>query len=200
MKQNNFKVAITGGICSGKSTVCKIIKESGYPVFSCDEIYAELLQSSNFCKQISDGLGGGYFNDGELDKDKLKMEVFSDGEKLQTLNSLTHPAIMQKLLQSADKKSAAFCEVPLLFENGYERLFDGVIVVLREKSKRIAALVNRDKISEKDALLRINSQFNYDKFDFAEYYVIHNDKNLADLKQKTQQILQKIQIVKCKKI
>lgn len=196
MKQNNFKVAITGGIGSGKSTVCKIIKESGLPVFSCDEIYAELLQDAGFCKQISDGLGGGYFKDGGLDKEKIKKEVFSGGEKLKILNSLTHPAIMKKLLQTADKESVAFCEVPLLFENGYERLFDAVIVVLREKSKRIAAVVQRDKICEKDALLRINSQYNYDNCNFAEYYVIHNDTNLADLKQKTQQILQKMQIDK----
>ncbi len=196
MKQNSFKVAITGGIGSGKSTVCKIIKQSGFPLFSCDEIYAELLHNKDFCKQISDGLGGGYFKDGGLDKGKLKKDVFSDSEKLKTLNSLTHPAIMKKLLQTADKESVAFCEVPLLFENGYERLFDAVIVVLREKSKRIAAVVERDKISEKDALLRINNQFNYDNCDFAEYYVIHNDTNLADLKQNTQQILQKMQIDK----
>ncbi len=195
MKQNKFKVAITGGIGSGKSTVCRIIKKSGFNVISCDEIYAELLQDKDFCKQISDGLGGGYFKNTTLDKSKLKELVFKDGEKLKALNTLTHPEIMRKLLQAAEKEKAVFCEVPLLFEEGYEKLFDAVIVVLREKSQRIAAVVERDKISEKDALLRINSQFNYDNCDFAEYYVIHNDTNLVDLKQNVQQILQKMQIV-----
>lgn len=196
MKQSNLKIAVTGGIGSGKSCVLKIIAEEGFATLSCDEEYAELLRDKNFCKYISENMGGGYLTGGTLNKEKLKKEVFLCPEKLKELNGLTHPKIMQRLLQKAESESIAFCEVPLLFENGFEKLFDGVIVVMREKSQRISAVVKRDNISEKDVLLRINSQFDYDNCDFAKYYVIHNDSNLEDLRQKTLEILQKISAIR----
>lgn len=192
MKQSNLKIAVTGGIGSGKSSVLNMIAEEGFKTLSCDEIYAGLLRDESFCRYISENMGGGYISGGTLNKEKLKAEVFACPEKLKKLNGLTHPKIMQRLLQRAESESIAFCEVPLLFESGFEKLFDGIIVVLREKEQRISAVVKRDKISEKDALLRINSQFNYDNCDFAKYYVIHNDGNLQDLRQKTLEILQKI--------
>jgi len=192
MTQSKIKIAVTGGIGSGKSAVCKIIGECGYKVFSCDKIYADLLTEKDFLVKLKNELGEEYFSCGKLDRKKLSAAVFSDENLLKKLNGLTHPAIIEKALSLMDGYNLSFCEVPLLFENAFEKFFDGVIVVLRDKEERVRAVSKRDNISENNVLLRINRQYNYDIDDFAKYYVIHNSGNLDDLTAKTAQILQKI--------
>ena len=190
--QNNIKIAITGGICSGKSTVAEIIKEQGYCVISCDEIYSELLEDSVFLELLNNEFCSIKNADGTLNRAKLSEIVFNDKEKLQKLNSLTHPQIMQRALKQMSGNGLYFCEVPLLFEGGFEKLFDNIIVVMRDDETRINELMVRSKIDKNQALLRINSQFDYKISDFAKYYVIHNSVNLEQLKEKTLDTLEKI--------
>lgn len=181
MMQNNVKIAITGGICSGKSTVAKIIKEQGYLVISCDEIYHELLNDKSFVNSIVKEFGNVENAGGTLNREKLAEIVFNDKDKLQVLNSVTHPQIMNRAMQLMSGCGIFFCEVPLLFEANYEVLFDNVIVVLRNKDERIKELMQRAKINESQAKLRINSQYEYENHSFAEYYVTHNYGNLKEL-------------------
>lgn len=192
MRQNNIKIAITGGICSGKSTVAKFIEEQGYPVISCDKIYADLLSDTNFVDILAAKFGDIKNSDGTLNKKKLADIVFNDASKLKELNEITHPKIMQKAIEQMSGEGIFFCEVPLLFEGGFEKLFDGIVVVLRKKEDRVKELTLRSKIDEKQALLRINSQFDYENNDFIKYYVIHNDANLQILREKVYTILNEI--------
>lgn len=179
----NKKIAITGGIGSGKSTVAGILKEMGVPVFSCDRIYGELTDDVKFVDNLRRAFGDVQKEDGTLDREKLSRIVFSDGEKRARLEKLTHPAIFKRAFAKMNNFSLSFLEVPLLFEGGYADIFDGVIVVLRQKDKRIAAISSRDGLSEKDAVLRINSQFPYENSDFAKYYVIRNDYDFKFLEE-----------------
>ena len=192
MTQNNIKIAITGGICSGKSTVAQIIREQGYKVYSCDEIYSGLLKEESFINLIDSEFGNIKNSDGTLNRDKLSQIVFNDSEKLNKLNSITHPKIMQRVMELMNGNGIFFCEVPLLFEGGYEQLFDNVIVVLRDKNERVKELMNRATLEEKQALLRINSQIDYENGNFIKYYVIHNYKYLSNLYQNTLSVLKKI--------
>lgn len=192
MTQSNIKIAITGGIGSGKSTVAEIIKCKGYAVFSCDKIYDELLKDNAFLKKLSKEFGGVLTDGGDLNRTKLAEIVFNDKETLKRLNALTHPAIMKKVKEKCKGEAISFVEVPLLFENGFEKVFNGVIVVLRDKEERISATVKRDGTDRAKVILRINSQLDYENCDFTQYYVLHNDRNLADLTQKTEKILKKI--------
>jgi dephospho-CoA kinase len=192
-QNNNLKIAITGGIGSGKSTIARIIKEKGYPVFSCDETYAQLVKDKNFLKILADEFGDIYDENGELDRGKLSHIVFSDNNKLERLNEITHPKIFEKMFEDAAKLNClCFFEVPLLFEEGNQKLFDGVIVVCREKDKRIESVMHRDNISEEEVRKRINSQYNYDNSNFAEYYVIHNNSNINNLQMEIDGVLAKI--------
>lgn len=190
MKQNK-KVAVTGGIGSGKSTVCEIIKRKGYPVFSCDEIYSDLLQDSNFIQVISAEFGGGVVNSsGALDREVLSLIVFNDEAKLRKLNQITHAKIFEEMFNRADKfDGVVFFEVPLLFEGGYEKLFDEVVVILRDENDRISSIVKRDNLSSENVKKRIKSQYNYENQTFEQYYVIHNDGNFDNLEQKVEQLL-----------
>ena len=192
MMQSNYKFAITGGIGSGKSTVAEIIRRQNYAVFSCDAIYEELLHDKTFLNKIELEFGGVLKADGTLDRSKLSERVFNDKTALERLNALTHPAIMEEVFKRSKGLEVAFTEVPLLFESGLEKYFDGVIVILRDLNARIEAVSARDNIDNKNVLLRVKSQFNYENCDFTKYYVIHNNGNLGDLEHKTAEILENI--------
>lgn len=193
MMQNNLKVAITGGIGSGKSCVAEIIRDNGYSVFSCDAIYAELLKDKSFSNKLVNNFGEILTESGEIDKKKLSEIVFSDSTKLKLLNELTHSSIITEALRRSEGLKLSFCEVPLLFENGYEKYFDDVIVIFRDEEERISAVIKRSNISREEAKKRIKSQFDYINNDFTKYYVIHNNGDLANLKTKTKNILKKIE-------
>ncbi|MDE6867915.1 MAG: dephospho-CoA kinase [Clostridia bacterium] len=192
MTQNNLKIAITGGIGSGKSTVSKIIAEQGYSVLSCDEIYKSLLSDGSFLSRLFEEFGNVFDDKNCLDRKKLADIVFCDENKLKRLNDLTHPEIMRKALKQMSGEGAYFCEVPLLFEGGYEKYFDKVIVVLRDKDERVNSVAKRDNIAANEALQRISRQFDYDNAEFDKYYVINNTSEIYDLRKETVKILNQV--------
>lgn len=189
--QSNIKVAITGGIGSGKTTVAEIIAEQGYHVVSCDEIYKNFLHDKKFVKLLSTEFDC-IVKNGEIDRKKLSEIVFNDAEKLKKLNSVTHPVIMQNALLKMQGERISFCEVPLLFEGGYEKLFDKVIVVLRNKAARMRAVAARDNLGPRAVESRVASQIDYDNFDFTNYCVLHNDGSIDKLRADTFQILKNL--------
>ena len=151
-------------------------------------MYAKLLQDEEFVKLLVNEFGD-ITSQGELDRKKLADMVFCDNKKLQRLNDIAHPIIMENVFNQMRSENAIFCEVPLLFESGYEKFFNNVIVVLRDKKERISAVIKRDNLTESAVLLRICSQFDYEKADFSKYYVIHNTSDIADLRKNTLEIL-----------
>ena len=157
------KIAVTGGIGSGKSYISNCLKELGYSVFSCDEIYKEVIQSPIYITEVSK-IFPNCVLDGVIDRKKVSEEIFSNADKRAQLNAISHPLIMQKLCAYMDECASAyvFAEVPLLFEGKFENLFDGILVVYRNMQDRINSLINRDGISEEEISKRINAQFDYD--------------------------------------
>ena len=157
------KIAITGGIGSGKSTVLHIFGEMGYPIFSCDEIYREIIDTAEYVKKIEMTFPKCVV-DGKVDRKLLASTVFGNGEALEKLNAIAHPLIMQRLLEEMKSCTSekVFAEVPLLFEGNYENLFDQVIVVCRDKAERIQSVVQRDQISSANVEKRILTQFDYE--------------------------------------
>ena len=174
-----LRAAITGGIGSGKSLVSSFLEKQGYPVFSCDKIYKELLHDKNYVEQIAklfpDAIEGG-----AVLISRLSNFVFNDAKKREQLNALAHPLIMSVLRDKMQQKNGlVFAEVPLLFEGGYEKEFDEIIVVLRDRSKRIEAIAQRDEVSVQTANKKIDAQFDYDDATvsnkFADMYVLYNN-------------------------
>ena len=160
MKQ---KIAITGGIGSGKSIVAKILREKGYTVYSCDEIYKEVIISPTYIQQVGKEFPS-CIEKGEINRKLLAAIVFNNSQKLNQLNQIAHPLIMEKLNAYMDNSndSIVFAEVPLLFECGYEHLFEKILVVQRRKEDRVNAVAARDALSKEDILARMDAQFPYD--------------------------------------
>ena len=197
-----YTVAITGGIGSGKSTVASLIKERGFPVFSCDEINRELLSQKDYFKTLTelfpDTVEGGIFQ-----KSKLASRIFSDPAALKKLNEFSHPVIMKKLKENMEKAQATlvFAEVPLLLEEGYEKEFDAVLIVFRDEKTRIDSVSARDGVSPENVLARIHNQYDYaslsasafpKKLGHTVFLSLKNDGSLAKLKADTETILRSL--------
>ena len=192
----NKKIAITGGIGSGKSLVLNCLKELGYPTYSCDEIYKEIRNSKAYLESI-ENLFPDCVEGGILNTEKLAKEVFSNPISLQKLNCLSHPLIMDTLLRcmEAEKAKLVFAEVPLLFEGNHEGLFHETIYVKRNLEKRIEAIIQRDNLSRESILNRINNQFDCESEDgktrlhVCHAHIIENDGDIEDLKKQLINIL-----------
>lgn len=189
------KIAITGGIGSGKSLAGKIIAGQGYDVFSCDEIYAQITKSEEYIRQIEKAFPSVIVN-GAIDRKKLSEIVFLDKEKRELLNAIAHPIIMGRLDEKMRKSKGVFifAEVPLLFENNYQHLFDYVIVIFRDMEERIQSIMKRSLLSKEDCKKRMKAQFNYEvayqKGDFSQNcFIVKNDGTKQDFEEKIYKII-----------
>lgn len=188
---NKAKIAITGGIGSGKSQAAKFIKALGFSVFSCDEIYKNVILSREYIEQVEKAFPESVVNK-QIDRKILADIVFNDAQRRQTLNNIAHPLIMERLFMDMDDApmELVFAEVPLLFEGNYQELFDFVIVIERDIAKRIESVKTRDGLSDEQILNRIQSQFDYSKIKETEYFKngkiieIDNNGGVEDLNEK----------------
>lgn len=192
MTQNNIKIAVTGGIGSGKTTVCNILNKFGFKVVSCDDVYKQI--PDQVLKAVLEKQFPAAVNNDKIDKKKLAQIVFNDKAKLEKLNSLTHPLIMKEVFKAMEEQNILFAEVPLLFESGYDKYFDKIIVVKRDLNQRIESIIKRDDLSKNAVKKRISSQINYEIEDFAKYYVIHNDGNIDKLREEVFRVLKELKL------
>lgn len=184
-----MRIAVCGKIGSGKSTVCEILRKDGYFVLSADKIYAEILEKDqNFVLEISREFGIEPIKENDkiyLDRLALSRIIFLDSEKRKKLNRLTHPRVLQEMLQKASNQKIAIFEVPLLSEiENPENYFDRVVEVVREQDKAISSVVKRDNLSLEQVKSRLNSQRNFVLTGKIEHTFIYNDSSLEDLTKK----------------
>ncbi len=190
-----IKIAITGGIGSGKSALCEIIKKLGYPVYSCDEICRDLYKSQRVLRGIKKifptAVSGKFIL--SADKKAISSLSFNNDENYNKLSSYLQPLIIKKLFKLLDKeKGVCFAEVPLLFECNYQNDFDKVIVVLRDFSSRAESVNSRSGLSLEEVSLIAKRQVAYEKLDLSSYLVVLNNGSLEDLEKKTKELIETI--------
>lgn len=190
-----LKIAITGGIGSGKSAALACVREMGYTAFSCDEIYKEIAAAPDYVQKVQ-AIFPSCVMDGKINRKLLSDIVFSDEKSREKLNSVAHPLIMERLdfLMNECKNNIVFAEVPLLFEGGYEAKFDKIIVLVRECEKRIKAVIERDGVEKTSVEKRMQAQFSYEENDVRmqreNIVILRNNGTLADLKEKIKKIIE----------
>lgn len=178
----NKRFAVTGGIGSGKSAVCEVLKKCGFAVFSCDAISRTLWEREDYRRELG-SLFPACAEDGLADRKKIAALVFSDGSARRTLENFSHPRIMKELLTRMEREPVSFAEVPLLFEGGYRPLFDGVILVLREERARVDAVKNRDGLTVEEVRARIAAQVPQRERTEEGIFAIDNNGTPAELEQ-----------------
>lgn len=183
MKKNKI-IALTGGIGSGKSSALNYLKSQGFDTLSCDDVCRELYKKHKVKRQIQkmfpNAVDGRVFL--KINRAVLAETVFDDDKKYNLLYSYTTPLILKATLKRMKKfKNDAVIEVPLLFECTASEHFDGVIVILRDKQKRIFAVTERSALTEEQVEKRMARQIDYDGCDFSKYSVVYNNGSKVEL-------------------
>jgi len=158
-----MKIGLTGSIACGKSTVSAYLRDLGIPVVDADAISHALTAPGGSALPILRAEFGDAIFDGDvLNRRALGSLVFSDPAQLDRLNAILHPMIISEVhaqLDALDSRHPLVAgDVPLLFECGMEHLFDRIWVVSVPRSVQIARIMERDHLSEAEALQRIRAQ------------------------------------------
>ncbi len=184
------KVGITGGIGSGKSTVCRQWKKMGAVVVYADDLAKELMvDDEHLVSQLISVFGEQTYNrDGTLNRQYLSEEAFKK-DRVDELNRLVHPAVIRKVKKLAEKAEAQGAEMfveeaALLLINGRPSLFDYIVLVSADKEKRIDWVSGRDGVSREDVVSRMNKQKTIDELIPLCDFVIENNSTLSALKQR----------------
>ena len=193
MKCFEYAVALTGGIATGKSTVSRLLKESGFRMIDADEIAHEIINEQ--AEIIAAHFGDSFVVNGQVDRKALGALVFSNPEKRKMLEALLHPLIYERIKAEAaklDKRAEPYIvDIPLYYEGGRYAI-DKVIVVYAKKAQQLKRLMERDAYSKGEALSRIDAQIDIeDKRDNASH-IIDNSGNLKQLAFETQRIKDEI--------
>lgn len=176
-----IKVGITGGIGSGKSTVCRMFSVLRIPVFEADSVAKQLQNTDPEVRSSLIDLFGSavYLPDQTLDRKYLSSIVFNDPSLLLQLNAIIHPAVRKAFdAWSASQQSPyVLLEAAILYESGFYKMMDKVIVVSTDQDQRIQRVMKRDGSTEEQVLQRIGNQWTDEQRNKLADFVIHNNDN-----------------------
>lgn len=176
-----IRVGITGGIGSGKTTVCEVFKMLGVPVFFADLEARNLQDHDPEIKKELIGLFGNeiYLPQGTLNRMKLSGVIFNDKQALKKVNAIIHPRVRKRLTTWANQyqdQPYVLYEAAILFESGSYKECDLNIIVVADKQLRLTRVIKRDGLKEYDILSRMNNQLpDEQKIPLADF-VIYNDQ------------------------
>lgn len=188
------KIAITGSIGSGKSTVSRWLRQQGWEVFDCDAASRTImLPNQKAYAQIIQRFPDVVDNNGLIDRKKLAECVFNEEKKRIELENITHPAILHLMEEAMDpKKSFFFAEVPLLYETGWEKYFDEVLLIRVNEEVRKKRLMSDRLMSEAEIKARLDAQLSDEIKAASASWVIDNNADEAALARRLSQWLKSI--------
>lgn len=175
-----IKIGITGGIGSGKSTVCTVFELLAIPVYYADDEAKKMLDADSVRKSIITVFGNDVLNEkGVMDRKKISSIVFNDKKKLEQLNSIIHPAVADHFtnwLKHYSSYKYIVKEAAILFESNAYKQVDQVITVVAPTELRINRAMQRDAISKEQVEQRMNYQMSDEEKIKRSQFVIHNDE------------------------
>ena len=172
-------VGITGGIGSGKTTVCQIFHELGVPVYYADNRAKQLMvEDSVLQEQIKEAFGEKAYSGGVLNRPFLADQVFGSKEKLSILNGLVHPAVakdFESWLEKNEHESYVIKEAAILFESGANEAVDNTVLVVAPEGVRVSRVIERDGVTEGQVRERMANQWTQERIVKLADHVVNND-------------------------
>ena len=182
-----IRVGLTGGIGSGKTTVCNVFKQLGIPVYHADS-QARVLSDTNqeIIRALSSLFGKNIYTPTGLDRKKLSEFIFTNSDLLHKVNAIIHPKVREDFnswLNEHDKMMYIIHEAAILFESGLHTLFNKIITVTAPEEIRIRRIMEREAVSEDYVRNIIGNQWPERKKKNLSDYVIVNDQQRMILPQ-----------------
>ena len=189
-----FKIGLTGGIASGKTTVCDLFKELSVEIIDADVISHELSKKGGaafeeIIEAFEDEIIG---DDGELDRKKLRSIVFNDDSKKKMLEGSIHPKVLLSINEKikASQSDYLIISVPLMIETGMNAMMDRVLLIDCNVETQIERIIQRDQTSREEAIKIIESQASIEsKRELSDDRIINNNEtSIEELRLKVKEI------------
>lgn len=182
MTSKAMRIGVTGGICTGKSTVARQLAGLlGFELLDLDEVVRRLMQKgADGWKGVVETFGSSILGpDGEIQRRKLAAIIFGDAEKRRLLEGILHPLVEKEMQEAFLKaKEGVVIDAPLLIEKGTFSEMDIVVLVYADQEIQVKRLMERDGLSREEALQRIGSQMPlFEKVAYA-HYLVNNSYDL----------------------
>jgi dephospho-CoA kinase len=194
------RVAVTGNIASGKSTVTDTWRENGAVVIDADELARAAVRPGTLAlDEVVRAFGSELLReDGTLDRGALRAIVFDDDEKRRRLESILHPEI-ERLRQQEERQAVRAGErlvvhaIPLLFETGMDDRFDYIVLVDAPSAARLERIISTRGLTRQEADSMLRAQMPAEEKQARSHFVIHNDAGLGELRERAEQVWAEIQ-------
>jgi len=193
--QNSFKnaIALTGGIATGKSTVCNLLALHGFLIIDADKIAHEILDENH--QKIASIFGEEFVQDKKVLRKELGKIIFSNEQNKLKLEALLHPLIKERILKEAkiyeEQNKPYIVDIPLFFEKMHYPILKSILVYT-PNNIQINRLKQRDNIDEKEARLKISNQMDIEEKKTLATHIIDNSKDLKHLQKEVEKLIQKI--------
>ena len=181
-----IKVGLTGGIGSGKTTVAKIFKQFGVPVYFSDDRAKDLMLNNQFLRESLISLfGDKVIVDGFLNRSYIASKVFTNAKELIKLNALVHPFVQRDfdVWSASQTSNYVLKEAAIIFETGADKLLDKVVLVESPKLLKVSRIMNRDGVTEEKVFKRMSMQWPDSQKRNNADYIIQNDEKSSLINQ-----------------
>ena len=161
-----YKIGVTGGIGSGKSTVCELLRDRGVAVYDSDSRAKQLMAESDALReQLIAAFGAECYNAEGLNRAFLASKVFGNEEALLQLNSIVHPAVRADFQTWAEQQQSPYVvlESAILFEAGFETEVDATLAVMAPMPMRLERTMARDGVDKESVMRRMEHQLSDDE-------------------------------------
>ena len=189
-----FKIGLTGGIASGKTTVCNLFKELSIDIIDADVISHELSKKGGaafeeIVEAFEDDIIG---KDGEIDRKKLRSIIFNNDTKKKILENIIHPKVLLSINEKigASQSDYLIISVPLMIETGMNEMMDRILLIDCNTETQIERLIQRDQTSREEAITIIQSQASIEsKRELSDDRIINNNEtSIEELKLKVREL------------
>lgn len=179
-KKSVFKLGITGGIGSGKTSVCRVFNVLGIPVFSADREAREIMENDDIIiNGIKSLAGKDLYSGGSLDRMELASIIFNNVSVLEKVNSLVHPAVFERFIKWSSHQTAPYVimEAAIIFESGGSKFVDRIATVAAPMEQRVNRVIHRNKLSREQVMERMRNQMDDKTRKKLSDYIINNSEN-----------------------
>jgi dephospho-CoA kinase len=179
-RKTPFRLGVTGGIGSGKTSVCRVFSILGIPVFSADTAARDIMESEGKIRSGINAIAGSdLYGDGSLDRKELARLIFGNISLLGKVNALVHPEVFRHFNDWCTQQESPYVimEAAIMFESGAWKLVDSIATVTAPAEERITRVMKRNKLSREQVLERMNNQAGDEERISRSDYVIQNGEN-----------------------